>query len=46
MNFLNLLSENINPEPLWLWVLVTFLGGAIIITLTFIFLSRKYKNKK
>lgn len=46
MKSLIFLSENMNPEPLWLWVLLTFLGGAIIIALTFIFLSRKYKNKK
>ncbi len=46
MNFLSLLAENINPKPLWLWVLVVFLGGAIVITITFVLLSKKYKNKK
>lgn len=43
---MNFLIDNINPKPLWLWVLVTFLGGAIVITTTFVLLSKKYKNKK
>ena len=43
---MNFLIDSINPKPLWLWVLVTFLGGAIVITTTFVLLSKKYKNKK
>ncbi len=46
MNFLSLFTDNINPQPLWLWVLVTFIGGAIVITITFILLNKKYKSKK
>jgi hypothetical protein len=40
------LTSSINPEPLCLWVLITFLGGALVITITFIILNKKYKNKK
>ncbi len=43
---MNFLANNLNPQPLWLWVLVTFLGGALVIIITFIILSKKYKNKK
>ncbi len=40
------LTDNLNPQPLWLWILVTFLGGALVIAVIFIILSKKYKSKK